>query len=190
MHVLLHSVSPTLQQATTDPHLCWRLLDTHRQVWVSLSWGHCSFLLGPGAQGSVCALQESISQSCVSSGSSMMGLMATSSKRAYAVPKSVAPALLTLTSTGDAQTQFCLGLCGVPGSWCRQGLFEPSDHLCRDIYSKCKLACPTILLGLLLCPWTWGILTATPAPTILLVFLRPWMWGISSRQSSKAQPRS
>ena len=24
-------------------------------------WGHCSFLLGPGAQGSVCALQESVS---------------------------------------------------------------------------------------------------------------------------------
>ena len=24
----------------------WRLLDTHGQVWVSLLWGHCSFLLG------------------------------------------------------------------------------------------------------------------------------------------------
>ena len=33
-----------------------------------------------------CALQESIFQSCVSSGSSMVGLMATSSKRAYAIP--------------------------------------------------------------------------------------------------------
>ena len=49
MHVLLHSVPPTLQQATTDPHLYWRLLDTHRQVWVSLLWGHCSFLLGLSA---------------------------------------------------------------------------------------------------------------------------------------------
>ena len=58
MHTLPHPVPPTLQQATTDPHLRWRLLDTHRKVWVSL-WGHCSFLLGPGAQGSVCALQES-----------------------------------------------------------------------------------------------------------------------------------
>ena len=37
----------TLQQATTNPYLCWRLLDTHRQVWASLLWGHCSFLLGP-----------------------------------------------------------------------------------------------------------------------------------------------
>ena len=44
----LHSVPPTLQQATSDPCLCQRLLDTYRQVWVSLLWGHCSFLLGPG----------------------------------------------------------------------------------------------------------------------------------------------
>ena len=40
--------APTLQQATADPHLCQRLLDTHRQIWVSLFWGHCSVLLGPG----------------------------------------------------------------------------------------------------------------------------------------------
>ena len=36
-------------------------------------------------------LQESVSQSCVSSGGSMVGLMATSSKRAYVIPKSAAP---------------------------------------------------------------------------------------------------
>ena len=36
-------------QVTVDPHLRWRLLDTHRQVWLSLLWGLCSFLLGPGA---------------------------------------------------------------------------------------------------------------------------------------------
>ena len=33
--------------------------------------------------------------------------------------------LLTRTSTGDAQTQFCLSSCGVPGAWCTQGLFGP-----------------------------------------------------------------
>ena len=38
---------PHLQQATTDSRLCRRLLDTHRQVWVSLLRDHCSFLLGP-----------------------------------------------------------------------------------------------------------------------------------------------
>ena len=46
---LVPSVSPTLQQATADPHLHQRLQDTHGQVWVSLLWGHCPFLLGPGA---------------------------------------------------------------------------------------------------------------------------------------------
>ena len=40
--------------------------------------------------------------------------------------------LLTRTSTGDAQTQFCLSLCGVPGSWCSQDLFEPSEHLWQE----------------------------------------------------------
>ena len=29
-------------------HASTRDLDTHRQVWLSLLWGHCSFLLGPG----------------------------------------------------------------------------------------------------------------------------------------------
>ena len=45
--VLLSGPDP--MEGTVDPHLCWRLLDTHRQVWLRLLWGHCSFLLGPGA---------------------------------------------------------------------------------------------------------------------------------------------
>ena len=53
VHVQLHSVPPILQQATTDPHLHWRLLDTPGHIWISLLWHHCSFLLGPCAQGSV-----------------------------------------------------------------------------------------------------------------------------------------
>ena len=40
--------------------------------------------------------------------------------------------LLTHTSTGDIQTQFCLSLCGVPVSWCAQGMFEPSECLWRE----------------------------------------------------------
>ena len=46
-----------------------------------------SLLLFPG---SWCS-QESISQSCVNNDSFMVGLMATSSKRAYAIPRSAAP---------------------------------------------------------------------------------------------------
>ena len=48
MPALLYSVSLTLWQATSDPRLCRRFLNTHRQVWLSLFWGHCSFLLGLG----------------------------------------------------------------------------------------------------------------------------------------------
>ena len=49
LHTVLHSVPLTLQQATVNSHLCQRLLATYGQVCVSLLWGHCSFLLGPGA---------------------------------------------------------------------------------------------------------------------------------------------
>ena len=85
-HAALHSVPPALQQATSNPHLCWRLLDPPGQVWVSLLWGHCSFLLGPGAHKLLFVPAKSLfPQSCVSSGGTMVGLMATSSKRAYAI---------------------------------------------------------------------------------------------------------
>ena len=74
MYRLLHLVLPTLQQTTADPRLCQRLLDTHRQVCVSLLWGHCSFLLGPVVHRVLFVPSRSLfPQSCVSSGSSMMG---------------------------------------------------------------------------------------------------------------------
>ena len=82
----------TLQQATADPHLCQRLLDTYGQVWVSLLWGHFSFLLSPGVHKFLFVPSKSLfPQSYVSSGGSMVGLMATSSKRAFAIPRSAAP---------------------------------------------------------------------------------------------------
>ena len=171
MHVLLHSLPRTLQLATTDPCLCWRLLDTHGQVWVSLLWGHCSFLLDFVSwctQSSVCVLQESISQSCVSAGSSMVGLMATSSKRTYSIPKLAAP---------RAPVPLAVHCWPIP----RQEMLKHSSvsvfvgpwvvvHT-RFVWalwaslagmgfdSKHEFAPPTILLGLLLCPWTWGIST-------------------------------
>ena len=84
IQALLHLVPPTLQQATPDLCLCWRFLDTHWQVWVRLLWGHYSFLLGSGAQGSV-------SRSSVSFGNSMVGLMVTSSKRACTITRTATP---------------------------------------------------------------------------------------------------
>ena len=59
--------------------------------------------------------------------------------------------LLTHLSAGDTQTQFCLSLCGVSGSWCPQGLFEPSEHLW----------------------WVWGL-----SLYVILPFL-PSCWGCS-----------
>ena len=83
---------PILQQATTDTHLHWRLLDTHRQAWVNLFWGHCAFLLGPGAHKILFVPSKTLfPQSYLSSGSSMVGLMVTSSKRAYAISRSTYP---------------------------------------------------------------------------------------------------
>ena len=68
------------------------LLDTHRQVWVSLLWGHCSFLLGSGAHKVLFVPSKSLfHQFFVSSGKSMVGLKVTSSKRAYAIPRSAVP---------------------------------------------------------------------------------------------------
>ena len=71
------------------------LPETPGHLWASLDQSLVgSLLLSPGSwctQVSVCAFQESVSQSCVSSGGSMVGLMATSSKRAYVIPKSAAP---------------------------------------------------------------------------------------------------
>ena len=65
---VLYSVPLTLQQATVDPCLRWSLLDTHRQVWVSLLWGHCSFLLGSGGYKVLLVPPKSLClQSCVSS---------------------------------------------------------------------------------------------------------------------------
>ena len=92
MHTVPYSLPLTLNQATADPCLHWRLLNTHGQVWVSLLWGHCSFLLSPGAHKVLFVPFKSLfSQCCVSSGGSIVGLMVTSSKRAYAIPRSAAP---------------------------------------------------------------------------------------------------
>ena len=126
--------APALQQATTDPCLHQRLLDTPGQVWVSIFWGHCSFLLGPGAHRVLFVPSQSLfPQSCVSSGGSMVGFLVPSSKRIYAIPRSTAsrappPApspLLTDTSAGDTQTQFWLSLCGFSGSWCTEVCLSP-----------------------------------------------------------------
>ena len=84
--------APNPAAGQCQPYLHQRLLDIHGQVWVSLLWGHCSFLLCPGAQKVLFVPSNSLfPQSIVSSGGSMVGLMVTSSQRAYAIPRSTAP---------------------------------------------------------------------------------------------------
>ena len=69
--------------------------ETPGHSWASLGQSLVGSLpLSPGSWctwGFICALQELISQSCVSSCGSMVGLMATFSRRAYAIPRSTAP---------------------------------------------------------------------------------------------------
>ena len=157
MHVLLHSVPPNLKQATADPHLCWRLLDTPRQVWVSLLWSHCSFLLGPGADKILlCPPRVYFPVLCkfwqlyggVNGDLLQEGLCCTQ-VCCTQKPCPCGSPLLSCTSTGDTQTQFCLSLCGISGSWCPQGLFEPSEHLWQ-VWS--------LILNVILCllPPFWG----------------------------------
>ena len=71
----------TLQQATADPRLCRTLVGKSDSV----SWGRSSLFLGPGVHKLWFVPSK---RPVLSSGGSMVGLMVTSSKRAYAIPRS------------------------------------------------------------------------------------------------------
>ena len=89
------SHSCTAALSPSDPAAGHRRPETPEHSWTCLGQSLVgSLLVSPGswcAQGSVCALKSLFPQSCVSSRGSMLGLMATSSKRAYAIPRSAAP---------------------------------------------------------------------------------------------------
>ena len=143
MQALLQTVPPTLQQATTDPCLCQRLLDTNSQASLGQSLVG-SLLLSPGSwctQVFVCALKESISPvSCKFwglygrfNGTLLPEDLCHTQVYCTQSPCPCRSPLLTCTSTGDMQLQFWLSLFRVSGSWYTnlQGLFEPSEHLWR-----------------------------------------------------------
>ena len=160
MHALLQSVPPALRQATSGPRLHRRLPDTHRQVG--------SLLLSPESWCTrfCCALQACVSQSSVSSGGSG-GVNGDLLQEDLCHTHSQSPCLcgrplLTCTSTGNAQTQFCLSVCGVPGSQCAQGLFEPSEHFW----------------------WEWGVILNMNLP------LRSSFWGFSFALGREVSPHS
>ena len=106
MHALLHSVPLTLKQATADPRLCQRLLDTHRQVW-SVSRGAPAPFSWVLVHRVLFLPSQSLFPQCwVCSGSSVGHLMETSSKSTYVIPRSADPEPLSLwQATADQPTQ-------------------------------------------------------------------------------------
>ena len=128
---------------TQCPRLCSRPPLTHvsaRDSWTFMSKSgsvSCGVTI-PFSWILVCtrfcfALLASVSQSCVSSRGSVVGLMVTSPNRAYAIPKSAVPRASSPAAVHccpvplqETLKHFLLSLCGVSGSWCTQGLFEPS----------------------------------------------------------------
>ena len=110
------------------------IFSLQQSVWVNLFWGHYCFFMGPGAHKVVSGpskslfpvqckfwqLYDGVNHDLIQDGLCHTQVCYTQS------PCSCGSPLLTHTATGDAQTEFCLSLCGVPGSWCTQGLCEPS----------------------------------------------------------------
>ena len=107
--------------------------------------------------------------------------------------------LLTCTSTADTQTQFCLRLCGVSGSWCTRGLFESSEPfwwvwgliLNENLPLLCLAGAFPLFLDVGYLLRTTPVLQSNqaaraPVPTILLGFFCLWTRGISSQLLSAA----
>ena len=110
-------------------------------------------------------------------GGCMVGLTTTSSKKTYAIhqatqvccsqsPWPCVRPLLTHASAGDTQTLksrsgsvSCRGHCSFP--WvlvCTRFVCTFREFLVGMRFdSKSDCTSPTVLLGLLFCPWTWGI---------------------------------
>ena len=103
-------------------------------------------------QGSVCALQESVSPVLCTfwqlyggvNGDFLQESLCYTQIYCSQSPFPCSSPLLTCTFSGDTQTQLFLSLCGISGSWCIQGMFEPSEHLW----------------------WVWGLILNTTSPLL------------------------
>ena len=133
----------------------WRLLDTHRQVWVSLLWGHCSFLLGLGAHKVLFVPSKSLFPVLCKfwqlyggvNGNLLQEALCHTQVCCTQSPCPCGSPLLTHASAGDTQTQFWICLCEVSGSWYVQDLFESSKclwwvwNLILNLISPLLLSC-------------------------------------------------
>ena len=160
-----HCSSPRLTHTSAGDS--WTLTDksgsVSRGVTAPFSWVLC-------AQAFVCALQEPVSPVLckfwrlyggVDSDLLQEGLCHTQVYYTQS-PYPCSRPLLTRTSSGDTQTQFWLSLCEVSGSWCAQGLFEPSEHLW----------------------WVWGLILNAISP------LLQSCWGFSFALERGVSPHS
>ena len=135
MHCHPQCLQPCSRPPPTHP--------TARDSRAHTSLGHSlvgSLLLSPGswcAQGLVCALQESVSPVlckfwqlyCGVNGDLLQEGLCHVQACCTQSPCPCSRPLLTRTSAGNTQTQLWRSPYGVSGSWCAQGLFEPSKHL-------------------------------------------------------------
>ena len=125
--------APDLQQATAHPQLRPRLLDTHRQAWVSLLWGHCSFLLCHDVYKILFVPSRSLfPESCVSSviqsywppKSNSLGVL--SPLPDSQVGKSVVGPR-TLLTVREFLWYNCSSVCGLSARWLYGGLMVTSS---------------------------------------------------------------
>ena len=107
------------------------------------SCGVCSFLLGPGAHRILIVPSKSLfPQSCVSSGGSLPLQQATANP--YPCRR-------------HSNTVLAQSLWGLWVLVHTRFVWDLWASLSMGFDSKCTFAPFTIVLGLLLCPWTWGI---------------------------------
>ena len=145
-----------------------------------------SLLFSPGSwckQGFVCALQESVSPALCHfwwlyggvNGNLLQESLCHTQVCCTQSPCPCGRPLLTHTSRGDTQT-FKGRTDSVSGfSWGTQGFVWAlwASLAGMGSESKCNFAPPTILLGLLLCPWMWGMFFWWDPPF-------SWWWLFSS----------
>ena len=111
------------------PHTQWqrrspsKTVGTHGQVWVSLLWGYCSFLLEKHTSFCLCPPRVCFPVLCKFwqlYGRVNGHLLQESLCNTHVCcTQSLCPCgrpLLTCTSSRDTQTRFCLSLCGISGN--------------------------------------------------------------------------
>ena len=196
----LHQKTPCMYCYTQCPQPCSRPPSTqasardswtHRQVWDSLSWGHCSFLLGPGVHKFLLCPPRVYFPVCCKFWQFCGGLIVTSSKRLLPFPSLWHPEPLSVQQTTanlylhrrHSNTALSQSLWGPWVLMCTS-LFEPSERLWWAWGFPLNTDLPFLLSS-----WDFSIalgregylLPAGPLPTVCLGFLSPWTWGISTQ---------